>query len=164
MLVPECQDRPELLDLGYGSSEDIAKCFDGLWRFNRYLGGLTGLLAQLRRYLSSYVPDLLAAKVESFIDNVLTRNSLSREAIRFWGIHPGGSKILDYLQDRLGLSEGQMEHSRAVLRNYGNMSSATILFVQEHIQQCGHPVRGDYGVLIAFDPGLTMEALLVRWT
>ena len=113
--------------------------------------------------LSAYVPDVLAANVEAFVDPLLARNGLSREQVRFWGVHPGGSKILDYLQQRLDLSEAQMSYSRAVLRDYGNMSSPTILFVLDQIQRCGQPAPGDYAVLMAFGPGLTMESALVRW-
>ena len=113
--------------------------------------------------LSAYVPDVLAANVEAFIDPLLARHGLSRDHIRFWGVHPGGSKILDYLQERLALSAAQMDYSRVVLRDYGNMSSPTILFVLDEIQRRGQPASGDYGLLMAFGPGLTMEAALVRW-
>jgi len=116
-----------------------------------------------RMRLSAYVPDLLAAKVEDFVDGLLCRNNLRRSDVRFWGVHPGSSKILDYIQSRLGLAEAQLDFSRAVLRDYGNMSSATILFVLDEIQRRGQPVPGDYGVLLAFGPGLTMEGALVRW-
>jgi predicted naringenin-chalcone synthase len=116
-----------------------------------------------RMYLSSYVPDLLAANVERFVDQLLEKNRLQRQDVRFWGIHPGSLKILDHVQGRLGLSEDQMEFSRAVLYEYGNMSSPTILFVLDRIQRCGAPVSGDYGMLLAFGPGLTMESLLVQW-
>ena len=113
--------------------------------------------------LSAYVPDVLAANVEAFIDPFLARSGLSRDNISFWGVHPGGSKILDYLQQRLALDDGQMAYSRDVLRDYGNMSSPTILFVLDQIQRLGRPAPGDYGLLMAFGPGLTMEAALVRW-
>jgi predicted naringenin-chalcone synthase len=113
--------------------------------------------------LSAYVPDVLAANVAAFVDPLLARQGLRRDQVRFWGIHPGGSKILDYLQLQLGLSDGQMEHSRAVLRGYGNMSSPTILFVLDYIHRCGRPAPGDYGLLLAFGPGLTMESALVQW-
>ena len=56
-----------------------------------------------------------------------------------------------------------MAYSRAVLRDYGNMSSPTILFVLDQIQRQGQPAPGDYGLLMAFGPGLTMEAALIRW-
>jgi predicted naringenin-chalcone synthase len=113
--------------------------------------------------LSAYVPDVLAANIEEFIDPLLERNGLKRDDVRFWGIHPGGSKIIDYLQARLGLTEAHLAHSRGVLRDYGNMSSPTVLFVLDRIQRCGAPQAGDYGVLMAFGPGLTMESALVRW-
>jgi len=113
--------------------------------------------------LSAYVPDVLAANIEAFIDPFLARNGLCREDIAFWGVHPGGSKILDYLQQRLALDDAQMAFSRAVLRDYGNMSSPTILFVLDQIQRLGQPAPGDYGLLMAFGPGLTMEAALIRW-
>jgi len=116
-----------------------------------------------RMYLSSYVPDLLAAHIEGFVDALLERNGLRRDTVRFWGIHPGSQKILDHAQERLALSDEQMESSRAILYEYGNMSSPTILFVLDRIQRCANPTRGDYGVLLAFGPGLTMESVLVRW-
>jgi alkylresorcinol/alkylpyrone synthase len=116
-----------------------------------------------RMYLSSYVPDLLAAHVEQSVDTLLERNHLRRGDVRFWGIHPGSQKILDYVQERLSIRDEQMEHSRAVLYEYGNMSSPTILFVLDRIHRCANPAAGDYGVLLAFGPGLTMESALVRW-
>jgi predicted naringenin-chalcone synthase len=116
-----------------------------------------------RMYLSSYVPELLASEVEGFVDALLTRNKLRRDEVRFWGIHPGSQKILDHVQEQLGLADEQMECSHAVLYEHGNMSSPTILFVLDRIQRCAHPEKGDYGVLLAFGPGLTMESILIRW-
>ncbi|MGH2522844.1 MAG: type III polyketide synthase, partial [Anaerolineales bacterium] len=92
-----------------------------------------------RMKLSAYVPDLLAAKIEDFVDRLLYHNGLSRGDVRFWGVHPGSSKILDYIQARLGLTDAHLEFSRAVLREFGNMSSPTILFVLDEIMQHGHP-------------------------
>jgi predicted naringenin-chalcone synthase len=114
-------------------------------------------------YLSSYVPDILAAKVEDFVDELLGRNGLARENVSFWGIHPGSRKIVQHIQSRLNLTVAQSTHSLSVLNDYGNMSSATILFVLDHIHRCGNPKPGDRGVLLAFGPGLTMEGLLIEW-
>ena len=116
-----------------------------------------------RMYLSSYVPELLAAQVEQFVDALLAEHGIARDDVRHWGIHPGSTKIVDYVQARLGLTDDQVSHSHAVLSAYGNMSSATILFVLDRIQQCERPARGDYGVLMAFGPGLTMEGALLQW-
>lgn len=116
-----------------------------------------------RMYLSSYVPDLLAAKIETFVDKMLGECGVERGKVRFWGIHPGSSKIVDHIQAQLKLKDEQVRFSHDVLANYGNMSSATILFVLDEIQRCGKPRPGDYGVLLAFGPGLTMEGMLLRW-
>jgi alkylresorcinol/alkylpyrone synthase len=116
-----------------------------------------------RMYLSSYVPDLLAAQVGGFVDELLRANNLRRGDVKYWGIHPGSTKIVDLVQAQLGLRDEQVEPSHHVLYHYGNMSSATILFVLDYIQRCNHPEPDDYGVLLAFGPGLTMESLLVQW-
>jgi predicted naringenin-chalcone synthase len=113
--------------------------------------------------LSAYVPELLAADVESFVDHLLARNHLRRSDVRFWGIHPGGARILDHLQSCLGLSNEQMRFSNQVLHDYGNMSSPTILFVLDQIQRSGQIERGDFGLLLGFGPGLTMEGALLQW-
>ncbi len=113
--------------------------------------------------LSAYVPDVLAANVGDSVERLLRPHGLTVPDIRFWGIHPGSNKILDYIQERLGLAPAQVDFSRAILRENGNMSSATMFFVLDEILRCGNPEPGDYGVLMAFGPGLTLETALVQW-
>ncbi len=72
-------------------------------------------------------------------------------------------KIVDYIEEVLELKEEQLQYSRGVLRKYGNMSSATILFVLERIIKESQPSPGDYGLLIGFGPGITIELGLVQW-
>lgn len=77
--------------------------------------------------------------------------------VAHWAIHPGGRDILDRVQHRVGLADGQLEPAREVLRTHGNMSSATVLFVLRRILS-GDSVRvGERLVAMAFGPGLTME-------
>ncbi len=116
-----------------------------------------------RMRLSAYVPELLAADIAGFVDQLLRRNHLRRSDVRFWGIHPGGARILDYLQMCLGLSDEQMAFSSQVLHDYGNMSSPTILFVLDQIERSGQVEAGDFGVLLGFGPGLTLEGALLQW-
>ncbi len=150
--APGQPPRPRLVD---------AATFSDYTTFDHMAFHVTDHGFQMR--LSAYVPDVLAANVEAFLAPLLERHGLDHRAIRFWGIHPGGSKILDYLQSQLKLSDADLAYSRAVLRDYGNMSSPTILFVLDQIQRDGQPQAGDYGVLMAFGPGLTMESALVQW-
>lgn len=116
-----------------------------------------------RMYLSSYVPDILRSQIREFVDGLLREYGLTREQVRFWGIHPGSSKIVDYVQEQLRLTDEQVEDSHFILNEYGNMSSATILFVLDRIIRCREPEPGDYGFIMAFGPGLTIEGMLVRW-
>ena len=61
------------------------------------------------------------------------------------------------------LDDAALRFSREVMRDYGNMSSPTVLFVLDAINRQGNPKAGDHGVMMAFGPGLTMESCLVRW-
>lgn len=116
-----------------------------------------------RMFLSAYVPEVLGANIEGFVGELLARNGLGRGDVRFWGVHPGGVRIVDHVQARLGLSDDALRFSRSVLHDYGNMSSPTALFVLDRICCEGAPQPGDFGVLMAFGPGLTMESCLLRW-
>lgn len=116
-----------------------------------------------RMYLSSYVPDVLAAQIGDFVERLLTRHQLQITDVKFWAIHPGSKRIIEYIQEQLMLTAEQVQFSLNVLRGYGNMSSATIMFVLDKIIQSNEPQPGDYGVMMAFGPGLTMESLLLRW-
>lgn len=113
--------------------------------------------------LGARVPQVLAENVRRFVDRLLQRNSLRRDDVAVWAIHPGSAKILDKLQEQLALATDALDASRAVLKRYGNMSSPTILFVLDEVQRRGQAAPGAYGVLMAFGPGLTLEATLVQW-
>jgi alkylresorcinol/alkylpyrone synthase len=115
-----------------------------------------------RMYLSSYVPDILAANIRGFVERLLQRNHLEAKDVKFWAIHPGSKRIVEYIQAKLALSHEQVHYSLEVLRDYGNMSSATVLFVLSHILEEGTAQEGDYIVMMAFGPGLTMEAILLQ--
>jgi len=113
--------------------------------------------------LATRVPKVLKATVPGLVTGFLARSGLKTEDIRFWGIHPGGAKIVDYLQEALELRDEDVHFSRQVLRSYGNMSSVTIFFVLEKIIRQGQPRPGDYALLQGFGPGLTIELCLIQW-
>ncbi|WP_300266738.1 type III polyketide synthase [Microbacterium sp.] len=83
------------------------------------------------------------------------------EQVAHWAIHPGGRSILDRVEERLALSEQQMHPAREVLRHYGNMSSATVLFVLRRILEEEGAHAGERVVAMAFGPGLTAESALM---
>jgi len=90
-----------------------------------------------------------------------TRAPAMSEAIAHWAIHPGGRSILDKTEAKLGLSEAQLRPSRETLRQYGNMSSATILFVMKAILDEPSSGDGERVCAMAFGPGLTVETALL---
>jgi predicted naringenin-chalcone synthase len=90
----------------------------------------------------------------------LTTDS-SSDAVEHWAIHPGGRSILDKVESRLGLTEAQLVPARETLRDFGNMSSATVLFVLRNILESEAAADGDRVAAMAFGPGLTVETALM---
>jgi predicted naringenin-chalcone synthase len=94
---------------------------------------------------------------------LMVEQGLKREDIRYWVLHSAGRRVLDRARDVLGLSDAQLVHARGVLRRYGNMSSATILFVLEEMLRAEAPVQDEWGIMIALGPGFAAEGALLRW-
>jgi len=94
---------------------------------------------------------------------LMTAQGLKREDIGYWVLHSAGRRVIDRARTLLELSEEQVGHSRAVLRRFGNMSSATILFVLDETLRAESPVPGDWGVMIGLGPGFAAEGALLRW-
>ncbi len=117
----------------------------------------TGFLMKL----SSYVPQLLKSGFRGVLDKILGHYDISYEDLSHWAIHPGGRKILDNIEEEFSLDDRQLEASRGVLRNYGNMSSPTILFVLKEILEAAEKKKGEYVFAAAFGPGLTTETALL---
>lgn len=99
----------------------------------------------------------LSGQVPSILERALPEmKHLQREAIKHWAVHPGGRTILDAVSTGLSLPPEALQHSRAVLHDYGNMSSATVMFVLQRMMDSG--IAGS-GCGLAFGPGLTAESL-----
>ena len=112
--------------------------------------------------LSSELPKIIFESAIPALENILRDNNLSKENIKHWALHPGGRAILDSLQKGLSLDEEQMMPSRKVLKNFGNMSSASILFVLKEIIESQIVKPGELLCAVAFGPGLTMEVALLK--
>ncbi len=112
--------------------------------------------------LSSYVPKIIGANLREFIEPSLARSGLAPGDVITWAVHPGGKSIIDQVQASLGLRPEQVRSSREVLRDYGNMSSATILFVLREILRQPSGGTGENVCAVAFGPGLTIEMALLQ--
>lgn len=118
---------------------------------------------RLRIILAPTIRDLAPPMIERVLEELLLRHGLLRGDIRHWAMHPGGRKVIDRVQEELGLRDADVAHSRHILRNYGNMSSPTVLFVLNEVMQNGAVRPGDHGVLVALGPGFAAEAALLEW-
>jgi alpha-pyrone synthase len=121
--------------------------------------GNTGFLMQL----SSEVPKAIVQELPGYLATFLSRHGLEQDAIDFWAIHPGGKQIVAQIQSLLALDDALVEDSFAVLREYGNMSSCTVLFVLKRLlakQAGGSDFKS--GMALAFGPGLTIEGCLFQ--
>ena len=117
-----------------------------------------------RMTLSRHVSDAVAGAIGPIVNELLARNSLSKEMVDAWAIHPGGPRILDAVEDRLLLGPGDLAASRQVLYDHGNCSSATILMVVDSIWRRLISSAGRNIVALAFGPGLSLYAALLRTT
>ncbi len=118
---------------------------------------------KLRIILAAEIRDLAAPMINRVLTPLLERNRLARSDIRFWVAHPGGRKVIDNIQASMGLTDEQLRYSKGVMRNYGNMSSATVMFVLDEVVRTGEPRPGDWGAMLALGPGMAAEAALLKW-
>jgi predicted naringenin-chalcone synthase len=120
--------------------------------------------------LSNAIPAIIDEHITGAIEPLVDHDSelaealaadTAGDAIEHWAIHPGGRSILDKVESRLRLSEAQLVPARETLRNFGNMSSATVMFVLRNILASDAADDGDRVVAMAFGPGLTVESALM---
>jgi alkylresorcinol/alkylpyrone synthase len=112
--------------------------------------------------LSPAVPDVLARHARPVVEELLGAHGLAVEDVAGWAVHPGGRKIVEVVGEVLGLAEHQLAPSYDVLRDVGNCSSATVLLVLERLAATVDVPVGGHVVAMAFGPGLTLYAALLR--
>ena len=118
---------------------------------------------RLRNTLAKKVPIVAARSVKEVTDRILQRNGLTPEDIAFWAVHPGGSLVLDRIQKELELPAGALDFSYQILREYGNMSSPSVMFVLERILKKVKPKRKQKCLLLSFGAGFTTFAALAEF-
>ncbi|HKZ67677.1 MAG TPA: type III polyketide synthase [Chitinophagaceae bacterium] len=111
--------------------------------------------------LSGYIADLIEEDFNSLVTSALTAARLDKESITHWCIHPGGKKILEAVHKSLGFNNGQLEVGYTILKEHGNMSSPTVLFVLEKIMKELKVKNSDKIFGAAFGPGLSMETFIL---
>ncbi len=111
--------------------------------------------------LDADVPELFRADIGPLKERAIAKAGYEQDAIKYFCIHPGGKRILEALGKGLSLTDGDLDTSYKILREYGNMSSATVLFVLKEMWYKTSADKGAHIFSAAFGPGLTMESVIM---
>jgi len=113
--------------------------------------------------LSARVPDVVNENIRANVDDFLGSQGLTRASITHWVAHTGGPKVLEAFEQALELPPAALARSWASLREVGNLSSASVLFVLGSLLDGGEARPGDLGLLLAMGPGFCAELVLLQW-
>ncbi len=113
--------------------------------------------------LSKDVPGLIKSEIARLVRTLVERHELPRDRLTCFVLHPGGRKILNVIEEELGLKRDDTEVSWEILRDFGNQSSASVLFVLHEWMTKRRQPSGTHGLLAAFGPGLSTEMMLLGW-
>ncbi|WP_090996906.1 type III polyketide synthase [Pedobacter insulae] len=116
----------------------------------------------LQMVLDPAVPEVIAQHFEGIIHPFLAKNNLSIKEIDHLIFHPGGKKIVHLVEGLFKVLGKNMDDTKEVLRLYGNMSSATILYVLERFIDGQHKA-GETGLMLSFGPGFSAQRMLIQW-
>lgn len=111
--------------------------------------------------LSGYIPDLIEEDFGKIVDRALEKEMFSPEDVSHWCIHPGGKRILEAIHKSLAFNNGQLSASYKVLNEFGNLSSASVLYVLKEIMHDKKPVKKLFAA--AFGPGLSLETFTAHY-
>ena len=105
------------------------------------------------------IPPFIEENMARGVAEILAKLGIDRTTVDRFTCHPGGAKVVAALEASLALADGTLDHERAVLADYGNMSAPTVLFVLERVLAAGMPGRT---LMLALGPGFTTSGLLVE--
>ncbi len=127
------------------------------------LMGFENASGRYKILLSKDIRHIGGAMFKEVISNLLRKHTLTKEEISFWVLHSGGRKVIEKAKRNMSLKEEDIAATRKVLRDFGNMSSATVLFVLDEIMRTKSPKPGNLGVMVSLGPGFAAESTLLRW-
>jgi len=127
-----------------------------------YIMGFDLVNSGLKMILDKAVPDTIEAHFPQIIHPFLEKNNLEIKDVNNLIFHPGGKKIVQVIQDLFGKYGKNINVTKEILREYGNMSSATVLFVLERFMD-QKLAKGEKGIMLSFGPGFTAQRILLEW-
>jgi alkylresorcinol/alkylpyrone synthase len=113
--------------------------------------------------LSAEVPEAVETSLRQPVESFLAEHRLAITDIDRWVCHPGGPRVIEAVETALGLDEHALDASRAILRDVGNVSSASVLVILDRLLRDDPPPAGSTGLMMAMGPGFVAELVLLRW-
>lgn len=147
---------------GVGSARVVATR-SRLWPDTERVMGWDITDGGLKVVLGPEVPDIARERMRPFVEEFLSDHGLTLSQLGVWVAHPGGPKVVDALEEGLGLDAGALDASRQSLARVGNLSSASVLAVLDETLRRGDIEPGTWGLVLAMGPGFCAEAVLLRW-
>jgi len=117
----------------------------------------------LQMILDKAIPEVISTHFPKIINPFLKRNDIGIEAVNHLIFHPGGKKIVQTVEALFGVLGKNIDDTKEILKLYGNMSSATVLYVLERFMNKKPPNKGDVGLMLSFGPGFTAQIILLKW-
>ena len=127
-----------------------------------YIMGFDLVNTGLKMILDKAVPETIEAHFPQIIHPFLAKNRVDIKEVNHLIFHPGGKKIVQVIQDLFGGYGKNINVTKEILRQYGNMSSATVLFVLERFMD-QKLAKGEKGLMLSFGPGFTAQRVLLEW-
>lgn len=133
-----------------------------LWPNSTEIMGWDIVDSGMQVVFSSRIPQIVRTMMLENTTEFLAQHQLGIDDIDHWILHPGGAKVIRAYEAALAIDSERLSHTWTVLRDYGNMSSATIFFVLDAFLKASAPGPGEYGVLAVLGPGFSCELALIR--
>ncbi len=147
----EDEDGPEIID-------------EAMYHFYKaeHMMGFKLVNTGLQMILDQSVPQTISDHFPKIVHPFLEKNKMSIEEVDHLIFHPGGKKIVQTVEDLFGALGKNIDDTKEVLKLYGNMSSATVLYVLERFLDKNLP-KGDTGLMLSFGPGFSAQRILLKW-
>ena len=148
-----------IVSSGRHSIATIAGSAEKLWPDTQRIMGWDVEDPGLAVVFDRAIPPFIESELASAVDEMCAKLGISRQDVERFCCHPGGVKVIDAIEKALELNQGELNIEREVLRDYGNMSAPTVLFVLKELIQRGLP---DRVLMTAFGPGFTCAGILLE--
>lgn len=148
--------------LGWGDGPQILGSHATTWPNTADVMGWDLVETGLKVRFAKSVPQIVRTRTRTTVEEACKKYGVAPEDLRHLVVHPGGAKVLDAYEEALQLEPGSLDLPREVLREYGNMSSVSVLFVLERFLEDYPAGSGEYGSISALGPGFSAEHVLFR--